>query len=196
MLVAAAAALAMPMPAPDSVTRWRSYTAAAAVRCGVPIAWIERVMRAESAGQTMLGGRPITSPAGAMGLMQLMPATWREMRAALDLGRDPHGPRDNIVAGACYLRQMYDRFGYPGLFAAYNAGPERYAEHLATRRPLPPETRTYLATLVGGTSGPASVSGPSRETIFFALGARSTTAASSASSRALFVTLGQDMARR
>ena len=39
---------------------------------------------------------------------------------------------------------MYDRFGYPGLFAAYNAGPARYAAHLASRRPLPLETRRYL----------------------------------------------------
>ena len=115
-------------------------------------------MLAESAGLTMLGGRPITSRAGAMGLMQLMPATWREMRAALDLGTDPHGPRDNIAAGACYLRRMYDRFGYPGLFAAYNAGPERYADHLATRRQLPGETRAYLAMLVGNGAEPAAIS--------------------------------------
>ena len=58
-----------------------------------------------------------------MGLMQLMPATWAAMRAEHGLGHDPHDPRDNILAGTAYLRAMYDRFGYPGLFAAYNAGP-------------------------------------------------------------------------
>lgn len=42
---------------------------------------------------------------------------------------------------------MYDRFGYPGLFAAYNAGPARYAEHLAGRRQLPSETVGYLASV-------------------------------------------------
>jgi soluble lytic murein transglycosylase-like protein len=42
---------------------------------------------------------------------------------------------------------MYDRFDYPGLFAAYNAGPARYADHLATGKPLPGETRAYLATV-------------------------------------------------
>jgi hypothetical protein len=42
---------------------------------------------------------------------------------------------------------MYDRFGYPGLFAAYNAGPARYAAFLSGRRTLPNETRAYVATV-------------------------------------------------
>jgi soluble lytic murein transglycosylase-like protein len=103
-------------------------------RFGVPESWIRRVIRAESGGRTMMNGRPIVSHAGAMGLMQLMPGTWREMRAALRLGHDPHYPRDNILAGTAYLRAMYERFGYPGLFGAYNAGPARFAEHLRTGR--------------------------------------------------------------
>src|SRR3546814_6250372 len=94
-------------------------------------------------------GHPITSRAGAMGLMQVMPATWADMRTRLALGSDPHDPRDNILAGSCYLRLMYDRFGYPGLFAASNAGPGRYAAHLSTGRPLPGETRAYLTALAG-----------------------------------------------
>ena len=124
-------------------------------------------MRAESGGQTMLGGRPIVSRAGAMGLMQLMPATWAEMRSSLALGSDPHDPADNIVAGACYLRLMYDRFGYPGLFAAYNAGPARYAAHLATGSALPGETNAYLRT-VGGvpSAGPSPSIQPPREALF------------------------------
>jgi hypothetical protein len=81
--------------------------------------------------------------------MQVMPATWAEMRAALGLGPDPHDPRDNILAGTFYLRRMYDRFGYPGLFAAYNAGPARYADALAGRRRLPAETRFYVAQVAG-----------------------------------------------
>lgn len=151
-LLLAGAALASAAPtAPDWVTRWRPYTEVAAARCGVPIAWIERVMRAESGGQTRLAGRPIASRAGAMGLMQVMPTAWADLRARLFLGADPYDPRDNIVAGSCYLRSMYDRFGYPGLFAAYNAGPVRYTDYLATGRPLPRETRDYIA-LVGGPS--------------------------------------------
>lgn len=101
-------------------------------------------MKAESGGRTQVAGTPITSRAGAMGLMQLMPATWDEMRAAYGLGDDPFDPHDNIVAGAAYLREMYDRFGYPGLFAAYNAGPSRYFSHLVTGSVLPSETIIYL----------------------------------------------------
>lgn len=133
----------------DPVARWHAEIAEASARFGVPVAWIEQVMRAESGGMTMLDGRPITSRAGAMGLMQLMPATWTAMRATYGLGGNPHDPRDNILAGTAYLRAMYDRFGYPGLFGAYNAGPGRYAAHLAAGRPLPGETRAYLAMVTG-----------------------------------------------
>lgn len=139
-------ALATPAKA-ESVATWQPYIREASLRFGIPIAWIERVMRAESGGQTRWNGRPIRSSAGAMGLMQLMPATWTEMRVRLGLGDDPDQPRDNILAGAFYLRLMHDRFGYPGLFAAYNAGPGRYAEHLTGRRPLPGETIGYLASV-------------------------------------------------
>ncbi|HKT85116.1 MAG TPA: lytic transglycosylase domain-containing protein [Novosphingobium sp.] len=159
--LALAAALLVATPAAadpprrDPVSRWRTEIAEASVRFGVPVAWIERVMRAESGGMTMLDGRPITSRAGAMGLMQLMPATWSAMRAALGLGRNPHDPRDNILAGTAYLRAMYDRFGYPGLFGAYNAGPGRYAAHLASGHALPAETRAYLAQVSGMAPGPS-----------------------------------------
>jgi len=108
--------------------------------------------RAESGGRTLLDGRPIVSRAGAMGLMQLMPGTWADMRARLGLGRDPHAPRDNILAGTLYLRLMYDRFGYPGLFGAYDAGPARYSAYLAGRSGLPGETRAYLVAVGGAAS--------------------------------------------
>lgn len=147
--------------AADPLERWSAHIGEASARFGVPIAWIRRVMRAESAGRTMLGGRPIVSRAGAMGLMQLMPDTWAQMRAALGLGSDPHDPRDNILAGTAYLRMMYDRFGYPGLFAAYNAGPGRYAQHLATGRRLPRETIAYVAN-VAGSDGQARASAAAR----------------------------------
>ena len=143
-------ALAAAPAAADSVDRWAGPIAEASSRFGIPESWIRRVMRAESGGRTMLEGRPIMSPAGAQGLMQLMPGTWRAMAAAYGLGPDPHDPRDNIVAGTAYLRAMYDRFGYPGLFAAYNAGPGRYSEHLATGRRLPAETVAYVSSVAGG----------------------------------------------
>jgi len=136
--------LALATPGPGDVARWSVEIDAAARRCGVPSDWIARVMQAESGGRTMLGGRPIRSPKGAIGLMQLMPATWSELRRELKLGDDPDLPADNIVAGACYLRRMYDRFGHPGLFGAYNAGPARYAAWLAGEARLPGETVAYL----------------------------------------------------
>ena len=114
----------------------------ASERFAVPVRWIRAVMQAESAGDPSA-----VSEAGAMGLMQIMPETWDELRTGHGLGDDPFDPRDNVLAGAAYLRTMYDRFGSPGFLAAYNAGPERYAEHLATGRPLPRETRDYIAVL-------------------------------------------------
>lgn len=167
-LIACAAALVAAVPArAESVADWRPWITEASLRFGVPTAWIERVMQAESRGRTRLDGRPIRSRAGAMGLMQLMPATWAAMRQRLGLGADPDNPRDNILAGTFYLRLMYDRFGYPGLFAAYNAGPGRYAAHLATGGALPEETVAYLRTVGGAASTtPSGVVETPRETLF------------------------------
>ncbi len=151
VLVTPSASLAQtPEPALEitpAVERWRPIIAEASRHFAMPQAWIAALMQAESAGLTHWKGRLITSPAGAMGLMQLMPGTWDAMRRRYGLGPDPHDPRDNIMAGTAYLRAMYNRFGYPGLFAAYNAGPGRYAEHLRSQRPLPVETRAYIAQL-------------------------------------------------
>jgi SLT domain-containing protein len=87
------------------------------------------------------------SPRGAMGLMQIMPETYRTLRQAFGLGADPYQPRDNIMAGVAYLREMLDLYGTSGFLAAYNAGPARYDEHLATGEPLPEETQIYLSRL-------------------------------------------------
>ena len=138
-----------------------TYIAEAARRFGLPEHWILAVMEAESAGNPRA-----VSHAGAMGLMQIMPGTWAELRAAHRLGDDPFDPRDNILAGTAYLRQMYDRFGSPGFLAAYNAGPARYQDHLDTGRALPRETRNYLAILApliaDGTDVAPAVSRPHR----------------------------------
>jgi hypothetical protein len=82
-----------------------------------------------------------------MGLMQIMPQTWSYLRARYELGADPYDPRDNILAGAAYIRELYQRFGTPGFLAAYNAGPERYEDHLSAGQPLPDETRQYVAKI-------------------------------------------------
>jgi soluble lytic murein transglycosylase-like protein len=143
--------------ATDPVARWHPFVEEASRRFAVPIEWIERVMRAESGGRTALAGRPVVSRAGAMGLMQLMPETWAAMRASEGLGSDPFDPRDNILAGTAYLAAMYRRFGYPGLFGAYNAGPARYEAWLDGRGALPAETRLYLARLTGEAAPPATL---------------------------------------
>jgi membrane-bound lytic murein transglycosylase B len=121
---------------------YAGFVADAARRFGIPEAWIHAVIHAES------GGDPrAVSPSGAMGLMQLMPQTWRELRAALSLGDDPFDPHDNIMAGAAYLRAMHDRYGMPGALAAYNAGPGRWEAFQAGTQPLPDETVAYVAAL-------------------------------------------------
>jgi Transglycosylase SLT domain len=109
--------------------------------------WIRAVVLAESAGRTTLDEHPITSPSGAMGLMQVMPYTYENLRQALGLGGDPYDPHDNIIARTAYLAAMHKRVGYPGLFTAYYAGPECYDAWLQPGTPLPTETRAYLRAI-------------------------------------------------
>ena len=118
------------------------YIAEASQRFGVPEAWIRSVMRVESAGEV-----GVTSSAGAMGLMQVMPQTYATLRTRLGLGANAYDPHDNIVAGAAFLRDMHDRYGDAGFLAAYNAGPARYEEFRAGGRELPSETILYMARL-------------------------------------------------
>jgi soluble lytic murein transglycosylase-like protein len=148
------------------IARWRPYVEEASLRFGVPVSWIDQVMRAESGGLTTVGNGPIRSRAGAMGLMQLMPATWADIRARLTLGTDPDDPRDNILAGTLFLRLMYDRFGYPGLFGAYNAGPERYANVLVGRARLPRETIAYMRATEGPSCAVQPTPAPTPQGLF------------------------------
>jgi soluble lytic murein transglycosylase-like protein len=153
----------------DQIMIWRPFVAEASARFGIPIDWIDRVIRSESGGHTLIDGRPIRSKAGAIGLMQLMPMTWTAMRDAYRLGPNPDDPHDNIIAGTAYLRMMADRFGYPGMFAAYNAGPERYAAYLAGRSPLPKETIAYLGGITGKRSITAVTDATPPHQLLFAL---------------------------
>ncbi len=122
--------------------RIERFVAKAALRFGIPASWIEAVMQAESRGAVHA-----VSSKGAMGLMQIMPQTWADLRLRYGLGVDPFDPHDNIFAGAAYLRELHDRYGAAGFLAAYNAGPGRYEDHLASGRPLPAETQAYVAAL-------------------------------------------------
>jgi hypothetical protein len=92
--------------------------------------------------------------------MQLMPTTWSQMSRRLKLGDDPYQPHDNILAGAEYLRELYDRYGSPGFIAAYHAGPERYEDAMRGSQPLPAETVDYLARVLrvaGLPAGPLTI---------------------------------------
>ena len=127
---ASAQAQSAPMATANLADLYAADIAEASRRFGIPERWIRAVMRVESGGRVRA-----VSPKGAIGLMQIMPETWAGLRQRYRLGRDPYDPHDNILAGAAYLREMHDRYGTAGFLAAYNAGPGRYAEYLATGRP-------------------------------------------------------------
>lgn len=158
VVVAPAVVLAQtaPIARPSPRDPYADPIAEAAQRFELPAAWIRAVLRAESNGDPRA-----LSPKGAMGLMQIMPETWAEIRVRHRLGSDPYDPHDNIVAGAAYIRLLFDRYGTPGWIAAYNAGPGRYEASLQGR-PLPAETRAYLASVApqidqGDASNPVTV---------------------------------------
>jgi hypothetical protein len=131
---------------------WAKHITEAARRFVIPDRWIRAVMQAESNHDPLA-----VSPKGAMGLMQIMPATWMELRTRYHLGDDPYQPRDNILAGAAYLAELHDLYGSPGFLAAYNAGPGRYEKHLVTGGPLPSETVRYVAKITPVLEGDAAV---------------------------------------
>lgn len=125
-----------------SVDRFAEFIEQASARFALPARWIRAVMQVESSGDVHA-----ISSSGAMGLMQLMPGTWVELSVRYGFGLDPFDVSDNILAGAAYLKEMYDRFGTAGFLAAYHAGPARYQQHLTTGQPLPPETAAYVAAV-------------------------------------------------
>ena len=126
-------------PGPPS-DPWGPYIREASRRFDVPERWIREVMRQESGGRV-----GATSPVGAMGLMQVMPGTYRELQRRHNLGDDPYHPHENMMAGTAYLREMYELYGSPAFLAAYNAGPRRLENYLYNRQGLPAETRNYVA---------------------------------------------------
>ena len=143
-----------PPPGPPN-DPWGPYIHEASGRFGVPELWIREVMR-----QELGGDETAVSPAGAMGLMQVMPSTYETLREQSGLGGDPFEPRDNVLAGTGYIREMYDRYGSPGFLAAYNAGPQRVDDYLATGDPLPDETVGYVASIAPRIAGTTPETGP------------------------------------
>lgn len=139
-------------PGPPS-DPWGPYIKQASARFDVPQRWIRQVMRVESGGQEYMNGHLTVSYAGAMGLMQLEPETYREMAARYGLGKDPFNPYNNIMAGTAYIHEMYEIYGSPGFLAAYNAGPGRLDDYLDYKEPLPDQTRQYVAMIAPNIAG-------------------------------------------
>lgn len=143
-----------PPPGPPD-DPWGPYIREAAARYDIPEQWIRAVMNQESGGEEQA-----VSPVGAMGLMQIMPDTYEALRESEGLGADPFDPHNNILAGAAYIHQMYDRYGSPGFLAAYNAGPDQLDSYLAGGSDLPAETVNYLAAVTPNLGNEVPMSGP------------------------------------
>jgi len=142
------------MPVAQRINRWQPYIMEASVRYSLPATWIRAIINIESSGRTMKDGHPITSGAGAVGVMQLMRGTYNAISQRDGLGSDPQNVHDNILAGTAYLRDLYNKFGYPRLFAAYNAGPAA----LVRDKKLPVETQNYVRMAMAGASNDALTS--------------------------------------
>src|SRR5882724_8376095 len=141
-------ALEQGMTPSQLLRRWDGTIAQASQRFSVPQPWIRAVMVAESGGRTMSDeNRPIVSSAGAMGLMQLMPDTYRDMRAQYGLGPDPQNPHDNIFAGTAFLHRLFVAYGFPTMFSASNDGSGNLEFRLLHGELLPRETRDYVADI-------------------------------------------------
>jgi soluble lytic murein transglycosylase-like protein len=189
LLSVSAGARAEVPDARDPTRAWYGLISEAARRFSIPEAWIRNVMAMESGGRAVRDGRATTSRAGAMGLMQIMPGTWQNLRERYRLGSDPYDPHDNILAGAAYLSELYRQYGYPDLLAAYNAGPSRLGAFLRGEKPLPAETQAYLAKIM--VRGPPTGVSHVRQSLFFDVG-HSDSRLTAVSSSLLFVPLHRD----
>ncbi|HEY2532058.1 MAG TPA: transglycosylase SLT domain-containing protein [Xanthobacteraceae bacterium] len=109
----------------------------------LPVEFFARVIWQESRFNAQA-----VSPKGAQGIAQFMPQTadWRGLS-------DPFNPIEALKSSASYLHSLKTQFGNLGLAAAaYNAGPGRVSDFLASKRPLPSETRNYVAIVTGWTA--------------------------------------------
>jgi hypothetical protein len=130
------------------MNRWQPLVQQASKKFGMPAAWIRVVIQMESGGRTMIAeDKQITSKVGAVGLMQLMPDTYKDMRKQYKLGANPFNPHDNIMAGAAYLKWLHGKYGFPAMFVAYNDGPGNLEAKQSKGRALPAETRNYVSKI-------------------------------------------------
>lgn len=147
-------------PPGPSADPWGPYINQSSQRFNVPDQWIRAVMMQESRGYQYYNKRPITSPHGAKGLMQLKTPAYRDMAKRYKLGKDPYNPLDNIMAGTAYIRILYNKFGAPGFVAAYHGGPGTLSNHLNKGSSLPKETKKYLASVSPKLGNDVPMSGP------------------------------------
>ena len=127
-------------PTPDDICRALEQDAA---ENELPVEFFARVIWQES----RFNARAVSNK-GAQGIAQFMPAT-ADYRGLID----PFDPIEALKNSARYLRDLRARFGNLGLAAAaYNAGPGRVSAWLTSRRPLPGETRNYVAIITGWTA--------------------------------------------
>jgi hypothetical protein len=127
-------------PTPDDICRALEQDAA---ENEIPVEFFARVIWQES----RFNARAVSNK-GAQGIAQFMPAT-ADYRGLVD----PFDPIEALKNSASYLRDLKVRFGNLGLAAAaYNAGPGRVSAWLSSHRPLPGETRNYVAIITGWTA--------------------------------------------
>jgi Transglycosylase SLT domain len=141
-------ALATQPPTADDICRALEQSAA---ENALPVEFFARVIWQES----RFDARAV-SPKGAAGIAQFMPrtASWHGLA-------DPFDPIEALRHSAAYLRELMDQFGNLGLAAAaYNAGPRRVSAWLTSHRPLPGETRNYVALVTGWTADEWASSSP------------------------------------
>ena len=132
-----AAAEARPVPAPVQQADPKALIRDAAARYVLPPAFVESVAKVESALKT-----GAVSPKGAIGVMQLMPATARSLAA------DPSDPEQNIDAGTRLLRELLIKYDgdVAKALAAYNAGPAAVDRYQGI--PPYPETQSYVDKVI------------------------------------------------
>jgi transglycosylase-like protein with SLT domain len=127
-------------PTPDDICRALEEDAA---ENELPVEFFARVIWQES----RFNARAVSNK-GAQGIAQFMPGT-ADYRGLVD----PFDPIEALKNSAAYLRDLKARFGNLGLAAAaYNAGPGRVSAWLTSHRPLPGETRNYVAIITGWTA--------------------------------------------
>src|SRR5271168_1157359 len=136
------------LPTVDDICRALEQSAA---ENALPVEFFVRVIWQESRFDALA-----VSPKGAAGIAQFMPATasWHGLA-------NPFDPIEALRHSAAYLRELLNQFGNLGLAAAaYNAGPTRVSAWLTSHRPLPGETRNYVALVTGWTADEWASSSP------------------------------------